>query len=218
MINSKKFCATASKNKTNDTVFKFMFSTLRSRLCRFQFFRNLGGGLGCGKVLHRLPICLALKLMNCYTSVKRTLGFFLGVCIKEVNNCTYVMTFASSMKSSLDMAPSFIILTATGISRNHPCLTVCCTKNEYLSIIIQLLDIHCPYKVTLARNYYCKEISRNCRLPVANSLLFYQCDRCLNCQLFQFGGLYSETCIKRTPSIKQTVAEVPKFISLIYFK
>ena len=25
-------------------------------------------------------------------------------------------------------------------------------------------------------------------------------------------------CIKRTPSIKQTVAEVPKFISLIYFK
>ena len=24
--------------------------------------------------------------------------------------------------------------------------------------------------------------------------------------------------IKRTPSIKQTVAEVPKFISLIYFK
>ena len=29
---------------------------------------------------------------------------------------------------------------------------------------------------------------------------------------------YSETCIKRTPSIKQTVAEVPKFISVIYFK
>ena len=29
---------------------------------------------------------------------------------------------------------------------------------------------------------------------------------------------YSETCIKRTPSIKRTVAEVPKFISLIYFK
>ena len=26
---------------------------------------------------------------------------------------------------------------------------------------------------------------------------------------------YSETCIKRTPSIKRTVAEVPKFISLI---
>ena len=25
-------------------------------------------------------------------------------------------------------------------------------------------------------------------------------------------------CIKRTPSIKRTVAEVPKFISLIYFK
>ena len=29
---------------------------------------------------------------------------------------------------------------------------------------------------------------------------------------------YSETCIKRTPSIKRTVAEVPKSISLIYFK
>ena len=29
---------------------------------------------------------------------------------------------------------------------------------------------------------------------------------------------YSETCITRTPSIKRTVAEVPKFISLIYFK
>ena len=29
---------------------------------------------------------------------------------------------------------------------------------------------------------------------------------------------YSETCIERTPSIKRTVAEVPKFISLIYFK
>ena len=29
---------------------------------------------------------------------------------------------------------------------------------------------------------------------------------------------YSETCIKRTPSIKRTVAEVPKFISLIYLK
>ena len=30
--------------------------------------------------------------------------------------------------------------------------------------------------------------------------------------------MYSETCIKRTPSIKRTVAKVPKFISLIYFK
>ena len=30
--------------------------------------------------------------------------------------------------------------------------------------------------------------------------------------------LYIETCIKRTPSIKRTLAEVPKFISLIYFK
>ena len=29
---------------------------------------------------------------------------------------------------------------------------------------------------------------------------------------------YSETCIKRTPSNKQIVAQVPKFISLIYFK
>ena len=29
---------------------------------------------------------------------------------------------------------------------------------------------------------------------------------------------YSETCIKRTPSINRTVAEVPQFISLIYFK
>ena len=31
---------------------------------------------------------------------------------------------------------------------------------------------------------------------------------------------YSETCIKQTPSIKlkQTVAEVPKFIALICFK
>ena len=29
---------------------------------------------------------------------------------------------------------------------------------------------------------------------------------------------YSETCIKRTPSIERTVDEVPKFISLIYFK
>ena len=29
---------------------------------------------------------------------------------------------------------------------------------------------------------------------------------------------YSEACIKRTPSIMQTVAEVPKFISLIYFE
>ena len=200
MINSKNFCATASKNKTNDTVFKFMFSTLRSRLCRFQFFRNLGGGLECGKVLHRLPICLALKLMNCYTSVKRTLDlFYLSLCINEVNNCTYVMTFASSMKSSSDITPSFIILTATGIFWNQPCITVCCTKDEYLSIIIQLFDIHCPYKVTLPGNYYCKEISRNCRLPVANSLLFYQYDTCLNRQLFQFGGLYSETCIKRTP-------------------
>ena len=27
---------------------------------------------------------------------------------------------------------------------------------------------------------------------------------------------YSETCIKRTPSIKRTEVEVPKFISLIY--
>ena len=30
--------------------------------------------------------------------------------------------------------------------------------------------------------------------------------------------LYSETCIKRTPSIKRTVAEVPKLISLTFFK
>ena len=30
--------------------------------------------------------------------------------------------------------------------------------------------------------------------------------------------LYTETCIKRTPSIKRTVAEIPKFISLIFFK
>ena len=29
---------------------------------------------------------------------------------------------------------------------------------------------------------------------------------------------YSETCIKRTPSIKRTLAEVPLFIALIYFK
>ena len=29
---------------------------------------------------------------------------------------------------------------------------------------------------------------------------------------------YSETRIKRTPSIKRTVTEVPKFIFLIYFK
>ena len=29
---------------------------------------------------------------------------------------------------------------------------------------------------------------------------------------------YSETCIKRTPSIKRTVAKVPEFISLICFK
>ena len=29
---------------------------------------------------------------------------------------------------------------------------------------------------------------------------------------------YSETCIKRTPYIKRTVAEVPKFIPLIFFK
>ena len=31
-------------------------------------------------------------------------------------------------------------------------------------------------------------------------------------------SIYSETCIKRTPTIKRTVAEVPKFISVIYFK
>ena len=30
--------------------------------------------------------------------------------------------------------------------------------------------------------------------------------------------VYSETCIKRTPSIERTVAEVPKFISLVHFK
>ena len=29
---------------------------------------------------------------------------------------------------------------------------------------------------------------------------------------------YSETCIKRTPYIKRTVAEVPRFIPLIFFK
>ena len=29
---------------------------------------------------------------------------------------------------------------------------------------------------------------------------------------------YSETCIKRTPYIKRTVPEVPKFIPLIFFK
>ena len=29
---------------------------------------------------------------------------------------------------------------------------------------------------------------------------------------------YSETYIKRTPSIKRTVAKVPEFISLIFFK
>ena len=137
MINSKNFCATASNNKTNDTIFKFTFSTLRSRLCRFQFFRNLGGGLGCGKVLHRLPICLALNelLHFCSVAYMDTRFFHLSVCIKEVYNCTYVMTFASSMKSSSDMAPSFIILTATGVSCHQPCLTVCCMKNEYLSII-----------------------------------------------------------------------------------
>ena len=144
--------------------------------------------MGCGKVLHRLPMCLALnELLHLCKAATRF--FHKSVCIKKVNNCTYVMTFASSMKSSSDMAPSFIILTATGVSCHQPCLTVCCMKNEYLSIIIQLLDIHCPCKVTLPGNYYCKEISRNCRLPVANSLLFYQYDRCLNCQLFQLGGL-----------------------------
>ena len=32
-------------------------------------------------------------------------------------------------------------------------------------------------------------------------------------------SVYSETCIKRTPSIKRIVAKVPKFVSLnIYFK
>ena len=30
--------------------------------------------------------------------------------------------------------------------------------------------------------------------------------------------LYSENCIKRTPSIKRTIAKVPKSISLIYLK
>ena len=29
---------------------------------------------------------------------------------------------------------------------------------------------------------------------------------------------YGETCIELTPSIKRTVAEVPKFTSFIYFK
>ena len=132
-----------------------MFSTLRSRLCRFQFFRNLGGGLGCGKVLHRLPMCLALnELLHLCKAATRF--FHKSVCIKKVNNCTYVMTFASSMKSSSDMTslnmvrPSFhIILTATGVPCHQPCITGCCMKNEYLSIIIQLLDIHCPCKVTL---------------------------------------------------------------------
>ena len=37
---------------------------------------------------------------------------------------------------------------------------------------------------------------------------------------FHINGLsqYGETCIKGTPSLKQTVAEVPRYISLIYFK
>ena len=123
-------------------------------------------------------MCLALnELLHLCKAATRF--FHKSVCIKKVDNCTYVMTFASSMKSSSDMAPSFIILTATGVSCHQPCLTVCCMKNEYLSIIIQLLDIHCPYKVTLLGNYYCKEISRNCRSPVANLLLFYQYDRWL---------------------------------------
>lgn len=39
---------------------------------------------------------------------------------------TYVITFASSMKSSSDIAPSFIILTATVFfPRYVPFLTVC---------------------------------------------------------------------------------------------
>lgn len=44
---------------------------------------------------------------------------------------TYVITLASSMKSSSDIAPSFIILTATIIfPRYVPFLTVCQKKNR----------------------------------------------------------------------------------------
>ena len=40
----------------------------------------------------------------------------------------------------------------------------------------------------------------------------------MNCFVSRGVLKYSETCIKQTPSIKWTVAEVPKFVSLIYFK
>ena len=136
MINSKNFCATASKNTTNDAILKFMFyfQPLGCVFAGFSFFRNLGGGLGCGKALHRLPMRLALNELL-HLCKADTRFFHKSVYFKKVNNCTYVMTFASSMKSSSDMAPSFIILTATGVCCHQPCLTVCCMKNEYLSII-----------------------------------------------------------------------------------
>lgn len=122
------------QNKRRNIEIYVLLLTLRLRLCRFQFFRNLGGGLRCGKVLNRLPMCLALNELLHFCKAA-TRFFHKSVGIKEVNNCTYVMTFASSMKSSSDMAPSFIILTATGVCCHQPCLTVCCMKNEYLSII-----------------------------------------------------------------------------------
>ena len=48
---------------------------------------------------------------------------------------TYVITLASSIKSSSDIAPSFIILTATGVSCRHlPSLTVCYIKKPQINI------------------------------------------------------------------------------------
>lgn len=70
---------------------------------------------------------------------------------------TYVITLASSIKSSSDIEPSFIILTATvSFPRNVPSLTVCHETN----IMINITNNHNNLKTFL--------LTPNC--PVPNSL------------------------------------------------
>ena len=77
-------------------------------------------------------------------------------------------------------------------------------------------------KVICSRTWSVSSCSFNCIIRVnstGNKCTLYIFGAVLRHQrnLWHSGLLYSETCIKKTPSIKRTVAEVPKSISLTYF-
>ena len=80
-----------------------------------------------------------------------------------------------------------------------------------LSNLYNLLQMH---TFLMCSGHILKEL-----LPFRIQCAFRENLRCYSdSMLGQQRCIYSETCIRRTPSIKRTLAEVPKFISLIYFK